>query len=74
MITRTVSLPLATAPAWKTTKMDMDDDDAFLYGDEEPADEVDVKQEQQPAGAPFQGESSRPGRAVLCSNTGIVLT
>jgi hypothetical protein len=43
--------------------MDMDDDDAFLYGDEEPADEVDVKQEL--AGAPFQGESSRPGRVGL---------
>jgi hypothetical protein len=70
MITRTVSLPLATAPAWKTTNMDMDDDDAFLYGDEEPADEVDVKQEL--AGAPFQGESNGSGRAVLYSNTGIV--
>jgi hypothetical protein len=54
--------------------MDMDDDDAFLYGDEEPADEVDVKQEQQPAGAPFQGESSGSGWAILYSNTGIVLT
>ena len=54
--------------------MDMDDDDAFLYGDEEPADEVEVKQEQQPAGAPFQGESSGSGWAILYSNTGIVLT
>jgi hypothetical protein len=50
--------------------MDMDDDDAFLYGDEEPADEVDVKQEL--AGAPFQGESNGSGRAVLYSNTGIL--
>jgi hypothetical protein len=49
--------------------MDMSDDDAFLYGDEEPADEVEVKQEQQPAGAPFQGESSRSGRVVVYIDT-----
>jgi hypothetical protein len=49
--------------------MDMDDDDAFLYGDEDPADEVDVKLEQQPAGAPFQGESSGSDRVVAYIDT-----
>ena len=42
--------------------MESDDDDAFLYGDEESAGgEGQVKQEQL-AGAPYQGEH----RTVLC--------
>ena len=48
--------------------MESDDDDAFLYGDEEPAGgEGQVKQEQL-AGAPYQGEH----RTVLARHVMVV--